>query len=61
MINLNIYLLNGFIFLSYDFVDKNFDRNVTFKTSFFFYDSHANKYRSFYDQASSQVQINGKE
>ena len=22
MINLNIYLLNGFIFLSYDFVDK---------------------------------------
>ena len=48
------------LFLSYDFVDKNFDRNVTFKTSFF-YDSHANKYRSFYDQASSQVQINGKE
>lgn len=24
MINLNIYLLNGFIFLSYDFVDKKF-------------------------------------
>jgi hypothetical protein len=24
MINLNIYLINGFIFLSYDFVDKKF-------------------------------------
>ncbi len=62
MINLNIYLLNGFIFLSYDFVDKKILIEMSrSKRVFFFYDSHANKYRSFYDQASSQVQINGKE